>query len=156
MRGTIVRWVDDRGFGFINSDDHQGDIFVHISKFEKGFRHPEIGDSVEFQLVWRNGKANAHFVSLVGVAPNKSTSALSSILSGLLACLVLGSIGYFTYGKVAVAPAYENMGFRCEGKTYCSQMRSCDEAKFYLANCPNVKIDGDNDGEPCEMQWCTH
>ncbi|MCX8759367.1 excalibur calcium-binding domain-containing protein, partial [Vibrio parahaemolyticus] len=25
---------------------------------------------------------------------------------------------------------------------------------FYLSNCPNVKIDGDNDGIPCESQFC--
>ena len=44
--------------------------------------------------------------------------------------------------------------FKCEGKTHCSQMSSCEEAKFYLKNCPGTKMDGDNDGIPCEMQWC--
>ncbi len=33
-------------------------------------------------------------------------------------------------------------------------MTSCKEARFYLKNCPNVKIDGNNDGVPCESQWC--
>ncbi|WP_167494102.1 cold shock domain-containing protein, partial [Vibrio gallaecicus] len=31
MKGKIVRWVDDRGFGFIKSDNLNGDIFVHVS-----------------------------------------------------------------------------------------------------------------------------
>ncbi|MEY4590115.1 MAG: hypothetical protein RL497_2191 [Pseudomonadota bacterium] len=44
--------------------------------------------------------------------------------------------------------------FKCEGKTYCSQMSSCDEARFYLNNCPGTKMDGDNDRIPCEEQWC--
>ncbi|MGB3237800.1 MAG: excalibur calcium-binding domain-containing protein [Geitlerinemataceae cyanobacterium] len=44
--------------------------------------------------------------------------------------------------------------YQCEGKIYCSQMTSCEEAKFYLKNCPGVKIDGDGDGIPCESQWC--
>lgn len=44
--------------------------------------------------------------------------------------------------------------YQCEGKIYCSQMTSCEEATFYLRNCPNVKIDGDGDGIPCESQWC--
>lgn len=44
--------------------------------------------------------------------------------------------------------------YKCEGKIYCSQMTSCEEAKFYLKNCPGVKIDGDGDGIPCESQWC--
>lgn len=45
-------------------------------------------------------------------------------------------------------------GFRCDGRLYCSDMRSCAEAKYFLANCPGVKMDGDGDGVPCEQQWC--
>ncbi|MDZ7891443.1 MAG: excalibur calcium-binding domain-containing protein [Rhodoferax sp.] len=44
--------------------------------------------------------------------------------------------------------------FRCDGRKHCSQMSSCSEAKFFLAQCPGVKMDGDNDGIPCEEQWC--
>ncbi|MBE8996499.1 excalibur calcium-binding domain-containing protein [Microcystis aeruginosa] len=44
--------------------------------------------------------------------------------------------------------------FRCDGRTHCSQMTSCAEATFFLRNCPNVKMDGDGDGVPCESQWC--
>jgi hypothetical protein len=45
-------------------------------------------------------------------------------------------------------------GFTCDGRTHCSQMTSCNEARYFLRNCPNVKMDGNNDGEPCESQWC--
>ncbi|KIM12869.1 MAG: hypothetical protein KU38_03500 [Sulfurovum sp. FS08-3] len=44
--------------------------------------------------------------------------------------------------------------FRCEGKVWCSQMSSCQEATFYIQNCPNTKMDGDGDGIPCRKQWC--
>ena len=44
--------------------------------------------------------------------------------------------------------------YTCQGKTLCKQMTSCEEAMFYLQHCPNVKIDGNNDGIPCEQQWC--
>lgn len=44
--------------------------------------------------------------------------------------------------------------YRCDGRTYCSHMTSCEEAKFFLKNCPGVKMDGDGDGVPCERQWC--
>ena len=46
-------------------------------------------------------------------------------------------------------------GFSCDGRTYCSQMRSCDEAKYFLSKCPGAKMDGDNNGIPCEKQWCS-
>lgn len=45
--------------------------------------------------------------------------------------------------------------FRCDGRTHCSQMTSCEEAKFFLKNCPNTQMDGDRDGIPCETQWCS-
>lgn len=48
----------------------------------------------------------------------------------------------------------DSASYSCRGKTHCSQMSSCEEAKFYLRNCPNVKIDGDGNGIPCEKQWC--
>nr|WP_230314309.1 excalibur calcium-binding domain-containing protein [Candidatus Contendobacter odensis] len=44
--------------------------------------------------------------------------------------------------------------FKCDGRTHCSQMTSCEEATFFLRNCPGVKMDGNNDGIPCEKQWC--
>ncbi|WP_232013255.1 excalibur calcium-binding domain-containing protein [Ferriphaselus amnicola] len=34
-------------------------------------------------------------------------------------------------------------------------MTSCEEAKFFLQNCPGVKMDGGrSNGIPCETQWC--
>jgi len=44
--------------------------------------------------------------------------------------------------------------YRCDGRTRCSQMTSCDEAKFFLRTCPGTQLDGDSDGIPCEQQWC--
>jgi hypothetical protein len=44
--------------------------------------------------------------------------------------------------------------FQCDGRTRCSQMTSCEEATFFLRNCPDVKMDGEGDGVPCESQWC--
>lgn len=54
-------------------------------------------------------------------------------------------------GSVAPAAA----PYSCNGRTRCSQVSSCEEAKWVLRNCPGTQMDGDNDGVPCEMQWCT-
>jgi hypothetical protein len=40
--------------------------------------------------------------------------------------------------------------FQCDGRQHCSQMTSRAEAEFFVRNCPNTKMDGDNDGIPCE------
>jgi len=44
--------------------------------------------------------------------------------------------------------------FSCDGRTYCSQMTSCAEATYFINHCPGTKMDGNNDGVPCEKQWC--
>ena len=46
--------------------------------------------------------------------------------------------------------------FHCDGRTHCSQMTSCEEATFFIEHCPDTRMDGDNDGIPCEQQWCGH
>ncbi len=38
----------------------------------------------------------------------------------------------------------------CDKKRLCSQMSSCDEAKFYLAHCGVRTLDRNKDGVPCE------
>ncbi|RYC48347.1 excalibur calcium-binding domain-containing protein [Pectobacterium zantedeschiae] len=44
----------------------------------------------------------------------------------------------------------EENSFVCDGRKYCSQMSSREEAYFFIQNCPNTKMDGDHDGIPCE------
>ncbi len=52
------------------------------------------------------------------------------------------------------ASASAATAFRCDGRTRCSQMRSCEEATWFLRHCPGVQMDGNGDGVPCERQWC--
>lgn len=75
----------------------------------------------------------------------------------------LGGYAYSQYARTSASPSAEPVSFneiaktasfQCDGRTHCSQMTSCAEAQFFLNNCPGVKMDGNNDGEPCEAQWC--
>lgn len=43
--------------------------------------------------------------------------------------------------------------YKCDGRKHCSQMRSYEEAKYFLDHCRGVKMDGDRDGIPCERQF---
>lgn len=53
-----------------------------------------------------------------------------------------------------VASRSATPSFSCDGRKHCSQMTSCAEATYFLKNCPGTKMDGDNDGVPCEEQLC--
>jgi hypothetical protein len=83
----------------------------------------------------------------------------------LLALLVsVGWYGYSQYQRRAHIPLTDETPaparsapegrFKCDGRIYCSQMTSCAEATYFLQNCPGTKMDGNNDGIPCEKQWC--
>lgn len=56
--------------------------------------------------------------------------------------------------RLPLSPAAAETSFSCDGRKYCSQMRSCAEATYFLRNCPDTKLDGDHDGIPCEQQHC--
>ncbi|GLT20179.1 cold-shock protein [Vibrio zhanjiangensis] len=152
MKGKIVRWVDERGFGFINTEELNGDIFVHVSKFKKGDRRPQVGDEVEFQLDRKSTNLSVDKALLIGVKPQKNP--VPSIVISAFLVGILGAGLYLFVIMPKLSRPHESMNFSCQSKVYCNQMRSCDEAKFYLANCPGVKIDGDHDGIPCERQLC--
>lgn len=105
-----------------------------------------------------NQRRNNHY--------QRQSKSSSRLLIPLLILLGLGIFGFNKYEEMTATPVLTNkdveqmqfnpvQNFRCEaGKTHCSQMRSCDEAMYYNKYCPNTKMDGNNDGVPCERQWC--
>ena len=83
----------------------------------------------------------------------------------LLPAVIVIGIAVFIYGKVSkddpvtanVTPQVQLVRpierFKCQGKVWCTEMGSYEEAVFYLRNCPGTKMDGDGDGIPCERQF---
>lgn len=48
--GTIKKWDDDRGFGFIEPGQGGQEIFVHIKAFPVAMGRPVVGAKVSFEL----------------------------------------------------------------------------------------------------------
>jgi cold shock CspA family protein len=181
IEGTLSKWNDDRGFGFITPTHGSQEIFVHISAFPKDGIRPTLGEKLTFEIETdNNGKKRAKnlfcperpTVKRPPRAPSrrpasdhrKERPGLFARVIPLLVVVGLVAYGYGEYTRRA-APLPANSAepeiqarsqtYACDGRTHCSQMTSCAEAKFFLRNCPNVKMDGNNDGVPCEQQWCT-
>ena len=175
IEGTLTKWNDDRGFGFITPTQGEPEVFVHISAFPRDGRRPTIGERLTFEIETDSaGKRRAKNLlcpdrpivrSSRQSMPRRRTEKPSFFGRAILLVVVaLVFYGYSEYSR-RVAPQTAvaaqsgdqtaSSAFRCDGRTHCSQMTSCAEAKFFLRNCPNAQMDGNHDGVPCEQQWCT-
>jgi len=65
--GTLKMWNDEKGYGFIRSDDGGEDVFMHRSVLPEGEEVGQ-GDSVRFDVVYddQKGKTKAANVSITG------------------------------------------------------------------------------------------
>ena len=173
--GTLTKWNDDRGFGFITPADGGPEVFAHISAFPEDGQRPRLGERVTFQIgTGKNGKQQAISIACP-TRPAEKPYRLSEpvrrrsepgLLRRLIPIGLVVAVGIYAYHgynqRTAPQTAFESSSvemeapgpFHCDGRTHCSQMTSCAEAEFFLRNCPGVEMDGDRDGEPCERQWC--
>ncbi|WP_343880447.1 cold shock domain-containing protein [Rhodanobacter caeni] len=177
--GTLVKWNDDRGFGFIEPATGTEEIFVHVSAFPRDGVRPRIGELVSFEIDLRqDGKKRAVRImrpgsrragppaATHGAPPATRRAGTAVMILGLLALGVAGWYGraWLAPGRAAhtepaahairARPSIPDQTFSCDGRTRCSQMTSCAEATYFLRQCPGTQMDGDGDGEPCEHQWC--
>ncbi len=185
--GTISRWNDSRGFGFITQDNTKEEVFFHISDCPQHGIRPQVGFIVSYQRQQaENGKVSARLIQGKAFAPLRDAfreaptnrqhddptarpPPRSRRWYGILLMLLLSAgiamYARFTLPEPATAPAAigaipapaSSLGqvanFSCDGRQYCSDMRSREEALYFIQHCPNTKMDGDGDGEPCESQF---
>lgn len=65
-RGTVKWFSDQKGYGFIQADGEDSDVFVHHSAIEgRGFRTLHEGDQVEFEVVSSSRGSEASHVNRV-------------------------------------------------------------------------------------------
>lgn len=55
-RGSVVHWDAERGFGFVQRDTDQAQIFAHISEVDDAYEDLAIGQRVEFEIAESNRK----------------------------------------------------------------------------------------------------
>ena len=174
-QGRITTWTDAKGYGFVTPNGGGEPVFLHVCDFVERARRPEEGDLVTYEVIEDDRKKPKAVAVAFVQLPLHPFRQRSQPARGK------GGIGVALLGVAALAAAYgiysersslipivadsraprsfaaesdDDARFKCAGKTQCTQMRSCEEATFYLKHCTDVQIDGDHDGIPCERQWC--
>lgn len=180
-KGLLKHWNDDKGFGFIETDNGKGQIFIHISALKRMIRRPAVGDMINYQIhidnEGKNRAVNARIEGVKEIQPrmkrSKNMNHNNNQVSIFITIVILIAVIFYIYNKIVETKsspiAYDNPSehneakvteektyYSCDGKIYCPDMTSCEEAMFYLKNCPGTKMDGDGDGIPCESQWCNN
>lgn len=184
--GTLVKWNDERGFGFIAVASGNEEVFVHLLAFPRDGQRPQVGELVSFEIQWgADGKRKAQHVQRPGQPAGDGRRRTGSgrgrdggrekpgrwgpTGSVIVLLALVAMVAYATQDIWRPAPSAAPVPlpptplaqplsagepFSCDGRTHCSQMRSCAEATYFLKHCPGTQMDGNNDGEPCEQQWC--
>jgi uncharacterized membrane protein YsdA (DUF1294 family)/cold shock CspA family protein len=66
LHGSVSTWNDERGFGFVKSEDGTRSTFVHISAFPKDGPRPAVGDRISYLVeTTRAGKTKATGVKFI-------------------------------------------------------------------------------------------
>lgn len=120
FEGTLAKWNDDRGFGFIQPMQGGQELFAHISAFPRDGQRPQLHESLSFEVaLGQDGKKKAVAIQRpwAGAPPSTgrrrtppqmvrspSTGMFGKLLALLLVCAVLGA-GYWKYGGYQPARA---------------------------------------------------
>lgn len=68
--GKLIVWKDDKGFGFIQSNQDTKRVFLHITDVKTTGRRPLVGDTIHYQLAADRGrKIKAINAAIVGLEP---------------------------------------------------------------------------------------
>jgi len=176
--GSLTKWNDERGYGFVVLPSSGTEVFVHVSAFPRDGTRPRVGEMLAFDIErGTDGRNRAVNIARPGVrvparnvrsrSPGTSRALLTVMLLLLVAGAVVASRDQISRLRSVGVPGTQREpadateihsgaeeSFRCDGRTRCSQMTSCEEATFFLRHCPDTRMDGDGDGIPCEQQWC--
>ena len=151
---------------------------MHISAFPRDGVRPRVGELISYEVDMRkDGKQQAVHIMRPDMAHRpqrprttargirrQSPLPLASLGGTLLFAAMLAYADFSLRHAVPPAPsqptalaapsAASTQLFSCDGRTRCSQMTSCAEARFFLDHCPGTLMDGNHDGVPCQSQWC--
>ena len=100
IKGKVIKWQNDKGFGFIEPSNGMAEIFFHENFFLNPSRRPIIGDEVSFEIATNpEGGKRAKRILFRGECDPRQTDIFFDILYSGVSCIFLIGIGVLVFLK---------------------------------------------------------
>lgn len=102
--GTLKKWNDDRGFGFIEPNEGPPQIFVHVKAYGARAERPKVNERVTFDVeTTADGKTRAVNVRLLGATSEAKPASSPALLA--IPLLLIGAAALVPILPVLGIPA---------------------------------------------------
>ncbi len=100
LKGKVVKWKNDKGFGFIESINGGPDIFFHENYLVNQSRRPVVGDEVSFEInTNQERKQRAERILFRGERDPKNSGKFFDVFYSSLSFVFLICIGVLVFLK---------------------------------------------------------
>ncbi|HEY2240643.1 MAG TPA: cold shock domain-containing protein [Streptosporangiaceae bacterium] len=80
--GKVVRFDEDRGYGFITPDEGGDDVFVHVNEFRERGLHVSTGTRVDFKVIGGGRGLKAYDVQRIDGSASPDVAAVDGQSAG--------------------------------------------------------------------------
>ncbi len=100
IKGKVIKWQNEKGFGFIEPTNGMSEIFFHENFLLNPSRRPIIGDEVSFEIATnQEGEKRAKRIVFRGERDPRGTDKIFDVLYSALSCIFLIGIGVLVFLK---------------------------------------------------------
>lgn len=136
--GTIIRFNEERGFGFIAPEAGTGDLFFHVSAISGNRRNIAPGETIQFDLgVDKNGRIHATRVlrapgRLAGMGVSSAILTPLITILGLVVIVRLAGASWWVFAPYALMSIFSFGAYKADKDRSIQGQRRTPEAELHM------------------------